>query len=110
VFLAPNSPARILIDSSSLELVSGATIDYATELIGSSFRVKNNPHASDKGGCGCGVSKSAASRRGGRRWTAMAVPLPGLPLGWAGAIRGGGWVARLTRGVDGVRAGWELKE
>lgn len=62
MFLAPSSPARLLIDASSLELVSGATVDYATELIGSSFRVRNNPHASDKGGCGCGVSESRGVR------------------------------------------------
>ncbi|KAK4700722.1 hypothetical protein P7C70_g5520, partial [Phenoliferia sp. Uapishka_3] len=47
---------KVLIDSSSLPLIHGSTIDYATELIGSSFRIKGNPHASDKGGCGCGVS------------------------------------------------------
>ncbi|ORY88560.1 hypothetical protein BCR35DRAFT_301297 [Leucosporidium creatinivorum] len=56
LFLPPSSPSRLLIDSSSLPLISGSTIDYATELIGSSFRVQGNPHASDKGGCGCGVS------------------------------------------------------
>lgn len=58
LFLPPNSTAKLLVDHSSLELLSGSTIDYATELIGSSFRVKGNPHASDKGGCGCGVSES----------------------------------------------------
>ncbi|KAL8293552.1 hypothetical protein RQP46_000253 [Phenoliferia psychrophenolica] len=47
---------KVLIDSSSLPLLEGSTIDYATELIGSSFRISGNPHASDKGGCGCGVS------------------------------------------------------
>lgn len=57
LFLPETSPARLLIDSSSLPLISGSTIDYATELIGSSFRVQGNPHASDKGGCGCGVSE-----------------------------------------------------
>lgn len=56
VFQPPESTVRLLVDSSSLPLISGSTIDYATELIGSSFRITNNPHASDKGGCGCGVS------------------------------------------------------
>ncbi|KAM0750313.1 hypothetical protein T439DRAFT_326277 [Meredithblackwellia eburnea MCA 4105] len=56
LFHPPNFKARVLIDSSSLALLSGSTIDYATELIGSSFRITDNPHANDKGGCGCGVS------------------------------------------------------
>lgn len=54
---APHPPARLVVDPSSLALLSGSTIDYATELIGSSFRINSNPHASDKGGCGCGVSE-----------------------------------------------------
>ena len=35
-------------------MLNGSTVDYATELIGSSFRITGNPQA--KGGCGCGVS------------------------------------------------------
>jgi hypothetical protein len=48
-------PANLLIDAVSLGLVNGSTIDFATELIGSSFRVDNNPQAKGSG-CGCGVS------------------------------------------------------
>jgi len=48
------SPSNIYIDAVSLGLLNGSTIDFATELIGSSFRVVANPQA--KGGCGCGVS------------------------------------------------------
>ncbi|GAA5840947.1 hypothetical protein JCM11251_007647, partial [Rhodosporidiobolus azoricus] len=56
LFAAPSpSTARLLVDASSLPLVRGATIDYATELIGSSFRVMGNPQSKDAG-CGCGVS------------------------------------------------------
>ncbi|KAF9218713.1 hypothetical protein BS17DRAFT_719816 [Gyrodon lividus] len=47
-------PSNLYIDAVSLPMVNGSTIDYATELIGSSFRVAANPQA--KGGCGCGVS------------------------------------------------------
>ncbi|SJX65524.1 related to ISA1-mitochondrial matrix protein involved in biogenesis of the iron-sulfur cluster of Fe/S proteins [Sporisorium reilianum f. sp. reilianum] len=45
----------ILVDSISLALVRGSTIDYVTELIGSQFAIKNNPQAKGAG-CGCGVS------------------------------------------------------
>ena len=36
--------------------MKGSTIDYATELIGSAFRIKDNPQSKDAG-CGCGVSE-----------------------------------------------------
>lgn len=45
----------MLIDSISLMLVKGSTIDYVTELIGSQFAIKDNPQAKGAG-CGCGVS------------------------------------------------------
>ncbi|KAG2108024.1 uncharacterized protein F5147DRAFT_745874 [Suillus discolor] len=47
-------PSNIYIDAVSLGLLNGSTIDFATELIGSSFRIAENPQA--KGGCGCGIS------------------------------------------------------
>ncbi|KAJ7350349.1 hypothetical protein DFH08DRAFT_861152 [Mycena albidolilacea] len=48
-------PSNLLVDAVSLSLLNGSTIDFATELIGSSFRVLDNPHAKGSG-CGCGVS------------------------------------------------------
>ncbi|TCD66670.1 [4Fe-4S] proteins maturation [Steccherinum ochraceum] len=48
-------PANVYIDAVSLTLMKGSLIDYATELIGSSFRVNENPQAKGAG-CGCGVS------------------------------------------------------
>lgn len=48
-------PANIYIDAVSLSLLNGSTIDFATELIGSTFRVVDNPQ-SKGAGCGCGVS------------------------------------------------------
>lgn len=47
-------PSNLFIDAVSLPMLNGSTIDYATELIGSSFRITGNPQS--KGGCGCGVS------------------------------------------------------
>ena len=46
---------KVLIDSSSLELIKGSKIDYIYELIGSSFKI-TNPQASSS--CGCGTSFS----------------------------------------------------
>jgi len=48
-------PSNVLVDAVSFPLLNGSTIDFATELIGSSFRVSDNPRAKGSG-CGCGVS------------------------------------------------------
>lgn len=50
-----NKTGLILVDALTLSLIKGSTLDYATELIGSSFRLVDNPQATGKG-CGCGVS------------------------------------------------------
>ena len=44
---------KILIDKSSAEMLKGSEVDYASELIGNSFKI-NNPKT--KSSCGCGVS------------------------------------------------------
>jgi len=38
-----------------MSLLKGSTIDFVTEMIGSSFRVVENPQSKGSG-CGCGVS------------------------------------------------------
>ena len=43
----------MLVDSMSLLYVTGAEVDYVTDLVGSSFQVKN-PNAQSS--CGCGSS------------------------------------------------------
>ena len=47
--------ARVLVDSVSMDLLSGSELDYADELMGSYFAVRN-PNA--KSACGCGTSFS----------------------------------------------------
>ena len=44
---------RVLVDSTSLEFLAGATLDWHDSLMGSHFKV-TNPQATS--GCGCGVS------------------------------------------------------
>ena len=46
---------KVVIDETSLDLLAGSEIDYATEMVGSAFKV-NNPNAT--AGCGCGASFS----------------------------------------------------
>ncbi|KAG0132067.1 hypothetical protein HOY82DRAFT_484275 [Tuber indicum] len=46
--------AKVVMDEPSLGLLKDSTIDYTTELIGSQFRIANNPHATSS--CGCGTS------------------------------------------------------
>ena len=46
---------NIIIDKSSLELLKGSNIDFAEELIGSSFKITN---PKTKSSCGCGISFS----------------------------------------------------
>ena len=46
---------KTVIDSDSLDIISGSVIDFKKEMIGESF-VINNPKASSS--CGCGLSFS----------------------------------------------------
>ena len=46
---------KAVIDNTSLNIISGSTIDFKKEMIGESF-VINNPKASSS--CGCGLSFS----------------------------------------------------
>ncbi|KAH0542190.1 hypothetical protein FGG08_003411 [Glutinoglossum americanum] len=55
IFEAPDGTgARVVTDESSLELLKGSKIDYTMELIGSQFRIADNPKATSS--CGCGTS------------------------------------------------------
>ncbi|WVQ82917.1 hypothetical protein IAT38_005053 [Cryptococcus sp. DSM 104549] len=49
----------VVVDLTSFGLLKGATLHHATELIGSSFRLQDNPQAKQGGSCGCGVSWEA---------------------------------------------------
>ena len=46
---------NILIDKTSADLLKGSEVDFASELIGDSFKI-SNPQS--KSSCGCGVSFS----------------------------------------------------
>ncbi|OAQ92497.1 iron sulfur cluster assembly-related protein [Purpureocillium lilacinum] len=46
--------ARIILDEPSLDLLKGSKVDFTTELIGSQFKIVDNPYATSS--CGCGTS------------------------------------------------------
>eukprot|EP00948_MAST-09A_sp_MAST-9A-sp1_P001098 g1098.t1 len=46
--------ATVVVDSATLDLVRGSTVDFEDELIRTSFVITNNPNAAS--GCGCGTS------------------------------------------------------
>lgn len=54
-FVIEKSNIKILIDSMSMQYLTGAVIDYKEDLSGSSFNIKN-PNAQTT--CGCGSSFS----------------------------------------------------
>lgn len=51
---ADGSGAKVVLDGPSLELLKGSKIDYTMELIGSQFKIVDNPLATSS--CGCGTS------------------------------------------------------
>jgi iron-sulfur cluster insertion protein len=53
--VAERDGVRLVVDPMSLDLVSGAAVDYVETLGGSAFKV-TNPNAAS--GCGCGSSFS----------------------------------------------------
>ncbi|KAI1777760.1 hypothetical protein F4818DRAFT_325012 [Hypoxylon cercidicola] len=45
---------KVIMDAPSLELLKGSKVDFTMELIGSQFKIVDNPHATSS--CGCGTS------------------------------------------------------
>ncbi|PNY19961.1 Iron-sulfur cluster assembly 2, mitochondrial [Tolypocladium capitatum] len=50
----PQGSARIILDEPSLDLLKGSKVDFTMELIGSQFKIVDNPYATSS--CGCGTS------------------------------------------------------
>ncbi len=46
--------AKIVVDKISMDFLSGATLNYKEQLIGSAFHIEDNPNA--VGSCGCKFS------------------------------------------------------
>ncbi|KAG5953244.1 hypothetical protein E4U53_006257 [Claviceps sorghi] len=49
-----STDARIILDEASLDLLKGSKVDFTQELIGSQFKIVDNPFATSS--CGCGTS------------------------------------------------------
>jgi iron-sulfur cluster assembly 2 len=54
-FVVKRPPGLMLsLDETSMKMMAGSKLDYTSELIGSQFKILDNPNADN--GCGCGVS------------------------------------------------------
>lgn len=51
---AQESSPKIILDEPSLDLLKGSKVDFTQELIGSQFKIIDNPLATSS--CGCGTS------------------------------------------------------
>lgn len=56
--------SSVVIDSDSLEMMKGSTIDYVTEMIRSGFKIVDNPLS--ESACGCGSSFAIKNFEGNR--------------------------------------------
>jgi iron-sulfur cluster assembly 2 len=45
---------KVAMDQATLDLLEGSKVDYTMELIGSQFKIADNPRATSS--CGCGTS------------------------------------------------------
>lgn len=52
--IAQDALPKIILDEPSLELLKGSKVDFTVELIGSEFKIVDNPLATSS--CGCGTS------------------------------------------------------
>ena len=59
VFERVGSGARVIVDTVSLDLIKGSTVDWNEEMMRASFSIVNNPNSESS--CGCGSSFSAKS-------------------------------------------------
>ncbi|KAK6498680.1 [4Fe-4S] proteins maturation [Arthrobotrys musiformis] len=54
IFEEETTGAKVVMDLPSLELLNGSKVDYESALIGSQFKIVDNPAATSS--CGCGTS------------------------------------------------------
>ncbi|OKL57149.1 hypothetical protein UA08_07633 [Talaromyces atroroseus] len=68
---SPHGQARVVMDQPSLELLSGSTVDYTTELIGSQFKQRTGGYAHPYRWSGISAQLSSASDSYTHSYTAL---------------------------------------
>jgi len=56
---------KVAMDQATLELLEGSKVDYTMELIGSQFKIVDNPRATSSCGCGTSFDLKGDSSSGG---------------------------------------------
>jgi iron-sulfur cluster assembly 2 len=57
---------KVSMDQATLDLLEGSKVDYTMELIGSQFKIADNPRATSS--CGCGTSFDLKGDSGNSAW------------------------------------------